>query len=135
MKTLLITGGAGFIGSHVIRRMVINLPDTMILNLDAMTYAGNLENLKDIEDKDNYRFIHGDITDAPFIDKLFEEQEIDGVIHLAAESHVDRSIADPLSFINTNILILLNKIVIIFYIFLKSNFPLFSHFFILCNKI
>ena len=103
MKRILITGGAGFIGSHVIRRMVTNHPDTMILNLDAMTYAGNLENLKDIEDKDNYRFIHGDITDAPFIDKLFDEQEIDGLIHLAAESHVDRSIADPLSFINTNI--------------------------------
>jgi dTDP-glucose 4,6-dehydratase len=103
MKTLLITGGAGFIGSHVIRRMVTKHPDTMILNLDVLTYAGNLENLKDIEDKDNYRFIHGDINDAPFIEKLIKEQKIDGVIHLAAESHVDRSIADPFAFINTNI--------------------------------
>jgi dTDP-glucose 4,6-dehydratase len=103
MKTLLITGGAGFIGSHVIRRMVTKHPDTMILNLDVLTYAGNLENLKDIEDKDNYRFIHGDINDAPFIEKLIKEQKIDGVIHLAAESHVDRSIADPMAFINTNI--------------------------------
>jgi len=103
MKKLLVTGGAGFIGSHVIRRMVTNHPDTHILNLDLLTYAGNLENLKDIETRPNYSFIHGDITDVPFIEKLFEEHEIDGVIHLAAESHVDRSIADPMAFISTNI--------------------------------
>ncbi len=103
MKKLLITGGAGFIGSHVIRRMVTNHPDTHILNLDLLTYAGNLENLKDIENRANYSFVHGDITDVPFIEKVFEEHDIDGVIHLAAESHVDRSIADPMSFISTNI--------------------------------
>jgi dTDP-glucose 4,6-dehydratase len=103
MKTVLITGGAGFIGSHVVRRMVTNHPDTLILNLDQLTYAGNLENLKDIEELSNYRFIHGDITDATFLDKLFIDYQIEGVIHLAAESHVDRSIADPMAFINTNI--------------------------------
>lgn len=104
MKTLLITGGAGFIGSHVIRRMVINNPQTRILNLDQLTYAGNLENLKDIEEAPNYQFIRGDITDTSFLDKLFKDNEIEGVIHLAAESHVDRSIADPMAFINTNII-------------------------------
>jgi dTDP-glucose 4,6-dehydratase len=103
MKKILITGGAGFIGSHVIRRMVTKHPDTHILNLDLLTYAGNLENLKDVEKKDNYSFIHGDITDVPFVEKLFKEQKIDGVIHLAAESHVDRSIANPMAFISTNI--------------------------------
>jgi dTDP-glucose 4,6-dehydratase len=103
MKTILITGGAGFIGSHVVRKMVKNHPDMQILNLDQLTYAGNLENLSDIESSSNYSFIHGDITDIPFLEKLFGEHEIDGVIHLAAESHVDRSIADPMSFINTNI--------------------------------
>jgi len=104
MKTILITGGAGFIGSHVIRRMVTKYPDTHILNLDVLSYAGNLENLKDIEKASNYHFIRGDITDAAFLEKLFGEKSIDGVIHLAAESHVDRSIADPMAFINTNIL-------------------------------
>lgn len=104
MKKILITGGAGFIGSHVIRRMVTNHPDTHILNLDILTYAGNLENLKDVENRANYSFVHGDITDVPFIEKLFKEQDIDGVIHLAAESHVDRSIADPMAFISTNII-------------------------------
>ena len=103
MKIILITGGAGFIGSHVIRRMVINSPETLILNLDPLTYAGNLENLKDIEKQPNYRFIHGDITNVAFLEKLFQDFEIDGVIHLAAESHVDRSIADPMAFISTNI--------------------------------
>jgi len=103
MRTILVTGGAGFIGSHVIRRMVTLHPDSRILNLDQLTYAGNLENLKDVENHDNYTFIRGDITDVPFIEKLFKEYKIDGVIHLAAESHVDRSIADPMAFISTNI--------------------------------
>lgn len=104
MKTILITGGAGFIGSHVIRRMVTRHPDTQILNLDVLSYAGNLENLKDIEKAPNYQFVRGDITDAAKLEKLFSEKQIDGVIHLAAESHVDRSIADPMAFINTNII-------------------------------
>ena len=104
MKTILITGGAGFIGSHVVRLFVEKYPEYHILNLDVLTYAGNLENLKDIEKSPNYEFIKGDITDQPFIDKLFAEQDIHGVIHLAAESHVDRSIEDPLSFIKTNII-------------------------------
>lgn len=103
MKTLLITGGAGFIGSHVVRRMVSRHPDTRVLNLDLLTYAGNLENLKDIENAPNYQFVRGDITQAAFLEKLFQEHRIDGVIHLAAESHVDRSIADPMAFIHTNI--------------------------------
>lgn len=103
MKTILITGGAGFIGSHVIRRMVTNHPDTRILNLDQLTYAGNLENLKDIENASNYKFVRGDICDVAGLEKLFKEEQIDGVIHLAAESHVDRSIADPMAFIHTNI--------------------------------
>ena len=103
MKTILITGGAGFIGSHVVRKMVLDFPDIQIINLDQLTYAGNLENLTDIQDVSNYRFIRGNIVDADFLEKLFQEEEIHGVIHLAAESHVDRSIADPMSFINTNI--------------------------------
>ena len=104
MKTLLITGGAGFIGSHVVRRMVQKYPHYRIVNLDLLTYAGNLENLVDIESASNYEFIKGNITDAEFIGKLFSENEIHGVIHLAAESHVDRSIANPMEFIHTNIL-------------------------------
>lgn len=104
MKTILITGGAGFIGSHVIRRMVTRHPETRILNLDQLTYAGNLENLKDVEKASNYHFVRGDITQAAFLEKLFGEEEIGGVIHLAAESHVDRSIVDPMAFINTNII-------------------------------
>lgn len=110
-KTILITGGAGFIGSHVVRRMITAHPDYKIVNLDALTYAGNLENLKDIEDHQNYIFEHGDISDQKFIDALFKKYSFDGVIHLAAESHVDRSITDPLAFAKTNILgtmILLN---------------------------
>lgn len=103
MRTILITGGAGFIGSHVVRRMVTNHPETRILNLDLLTYAGNLENLKDIENASNYRFIRGDIRDTYLLEKLFSDHPIAGVIHLAAESHVDRSIADPMAFINTNI--------------------------------
>ena len=108
---LLITGGAGFIGSHVVRRFAQNYPNYEIYNLDALTYAGNLENLEDIENASNYTFIKGDITDEAFITNLFSEYKFDSVIHLAAESHVDRSITDPLAFAKTNILgtmILLN---------------------------
>ncbi|TRX72442.1 dTDP-glucose 4,6-dehydratase [Carboxylicivirga sp. M1479] len=104
MKKILITGGAGFIGSHVVRLFVNNYPNYHIYNLDALTYAGNLENLKDLESKPNYSFIKADITDADKMDALFAEHTFDGVIHLAAESHVDRSISDPLAFIKTNIL-------------------------------
>ena len=102
-KTILITGGAGFIGSHVVRRFVKNYHDYQILNLDALTYAGNLENLKDIDALPNYTFVKGDITDIELVNKLFETYPIEGVIHLAAESHVDRSITDPAAFIRTNI--------------------------------
>lgn len=100
---LLITGGAGFIGSHVVRLFVNKYPDYKIVNLDALTYAGNLENLKDIEKAPNYTFERGDITNEKFVDELFAKYQFDGVIHLAAESHVDRSIADPNQFIMTNI--------------------------------
>ncbi len=103
-KTILITGGAGFIGSHVVRRFVTSYPDYRILNLDALTYAGNLENLKDIEDAPNYTFLKADITDAEAINSIFAEYQPDGVIHLAAESHVDRSITDPLAFVQTNVM-------------------------------
>jgi len=103
-KTILITGGAGFIGSHVVRRFVNAYPEYQIINLDKLTYAGNLENLSDVQGKPNYTFIKGDIVDASFIDELFTQHQFDGVIHLAAESHVDRSITDPMAFINTNVL-------------------------------
>ena len=104
MKKILITGGAGFIGCHVVKLFVKKYPDYQIYNLDALTYAGNLENLKDVENADNYQFIKGDITDEQFINDLFSEHGFDAVIHLAAESHVDRSILDPLSFVKTNVL-------------------------------
>ncbi len=102
-KKILITGGAGFIGSHVVRRFVNTYSDYQIVNLDKLTYAGNLENLKDVEQRSNYTFVKGDITDAEFIQKLFHEHHFDGVIHLAAESHVDRSISNPLEFVMTNV--------------------------------
>ncbi|WP_324673470.1 dTDP-glucose 4,6-dehydratase [Hymenobacter sp. GOD-10R] len=101
---IIITGGAGFIGSHVVRLFVTKYPEYQILNLDALTYAGNLENLRDIEQAPNYRFVKGDIADQAFVDELFAREEPDAVIHLAAESHVDRSITDPLAFVKTNVL-------------------------------
>lgn len=103
MKKVIITGGAGFIGSHVVRRFVNSYPDYQIINLDKLTYAGNLANLKDIEHKPNYRFVKGDIVDIDFITQLFNDEQPDAVIHLAAESHVDRSITNPLEFVMTNV--------------------------------
>ncbi len=104
MKKLLITGGAGFIGSHVVRLLVNKYPNYQIFNLDALTYAGNLENIADIQHAPNYSFIKGDIVDADFINDLFDKYQFDGVLHLAAESHVDRSITDPLAFVKTNVI-------------------------------
>ncbi len=103
MRKIIITGGAGFIGSHVVRRFVNRHSDYHVFNLDKLTYAGNLANLTDIEDAPNYTFVKGDITDAPFLRRLFSEHEFYGVIHLAAESHVDRSITDPMAFVQTNV--------------------------------
>lgn len=104
MKNILITGGAGFIGSHVVRRFVKRYPDYTIVNLDKLTYAGNLANLKDIENEPNYRFERADICDYERVSEIFCRYDIDGVIHLAAESHVDRSITDPFCFARTNVL-------------------------------
>lgn len=121
---LLITGGAGFIGSHVVRRFANKYPAYQIFNLDKLTYAGNLENLRDIEDKPNYTFIKGDIADVAFVNKIFEEHNFDSVIHLAAESHVDRSIVSPMDFIMANIVgtvNLLNSAKTV------DNFKLFYH--------
>jgi dTDP-glucose 4,6-dehydratase len=103
MKKIIITGGAGFIGSHVVRRFVKNYPDYTIINLDKLTYAGNLANLVDIEKESNYKFVKGDIVDLEFIRQLFNDEQPDAVIHLAAESHVDRSISNPLEFVMTNV--------------------------------
>ncbi len=103
MKTIIITGGAGFIGSHVVRRFVRNHPQTRIVNLDALTYAGNLENLKDIQDAPNYHFAKVDIRDAAAVEACFATYQPDAIIHLAAESHVDRSISDPMAFVETNV--------------------------------
>ena len=101
---ILITGGAGFIGSHLVRRMIKSYPEYHIFNLDKLTYAGNLENLKDVENATNYKFLKGDIVDEIYISELFKEYNFDRIIHLAAESHVDRSIKDPLAFVRTNII-------------------------------
>jgi len=103
-KSIVITGGAGFIGSHVVRLFVTTYPDYHIINVDALTYAGNLENLKDIEKHPNYTFVKANICDAEAIQKIFNEYQPEGIIHLAAESHVDRSIKDPNAFIQTNVM-------------------------------
>ena len=103
-RSIIITGGAGFIGSHVVRLFVNKYPDYKIINLDKLTYAGNLANLKDIEDKPNYRFVRMDICDFEGVYKLMQDEHVDGIIHLAAESHVDRSIKDPFTFAQTNVM-------------------------------
>ncbi|MBR1851177.1 MAG: dTDP-glucose 4,6-dehydratase [Bacteroidales bacterium] len=103
-RTIIITGGAGFIGSHVVRLLVNKYPDYRIINLDKLTYAGNLENLKDIESRPNYRFVRMDICDFEGVLQLMRQEQVDGIIHLAAESHVDRSIKDPFTFAQTNVM-------------------------------
>ena len=104
MRNILVTGGAGFIGSHLVRLLVNKYPDYHIINIDVLTYAGNLENLKDIENKENYTFVKCDICDVEKVNQFFKKYQIDSVIHLAAESHVDRSIKDPFSFARTNVM-------------------------------
>ncbi|OKL40703.1 dTDP-glucose 4,6-dehydratase [Pontibacter flavimaris] len=101
---ILITGGAGFIGSHVVRLFVTKYPNYQVYNLDKLTYAGNLQNLSDIEERENYTFLKGDIVDADYLEEIFSAYKFDAVIHLAAESHVDRSISDPLAFVQTNVI-------------------------------
>ncbi len=103
-KSILITGGAGFIGSHVVRLLVNKYPDTQFVNLDLLTYAGNLQNIEDVTHKHNYTFVRGDIREAAFLQKLFNKYHFDGIIHLAAESHVDRSIENPSAFVETNVI-------------------------------
>jgi len=103
-RSLLVTGGAGFIGSHVIRRLLDQHPSVQVVNFDALTYAGNLENLRDVEANDRYTFVKGDICDRAHAERVMREHEVDAVIHLAAESHVDRSIANPMAFLETNIM-------------------------------
>ena len=103
-RNIIITGGAGFIGSHVVRLFVNKYPEYHIINLDKLTYAGNLANLKDIEDKPNYTFVKGDICDFELMFKLMNDYQVDGIIHLDAESHVDRSIKDPFTFAQTNVM-------------------------------
>ena len=121
-KNILITGGCGFIGSNLVRHFVNKYPNYLIVNFDALTYAGNLENLKDIEDKENYVFVHGDITDFEKVQKTFEEYNITDVIHLAAESHVDRSIKNPDVFAKTNVIGTLNLLNAA-----KANWLVFPH--------
>ena len=103
-KNIVVTGGAGFIGSHVVRLFVNKYPEYNIINLDKLTYAGNLANLKDIESKPNYKFVKMDICDFDSVLQLLKDENVDGIIHLAAESHVDRSIKDPFTFAKTNVL-------------------------------
>jgi dTDP-glucose 4,6-dehydratase len=126
---IIITGGAGFIGSHVVRLFVTKYPQYKVINLDKLTYSGNLENLKDIEAQPNYKFIKGDINDAVFIQDLFEHEQPDAVIHLAAESHVDRSISNPIEFVMTNVVGTVNLLNAALYQFKKpdSQFKNFYH--------
>lgn len=126
---ILITGGAGFIGSHVVRLFVNTYPNYQIVNLDKLTYAGNLANLSDIENKPNYKFVKGDIVDAKFINELFEKEQFNAVVHLAAESHVDRSITNPLEFVMTNVIGTVNLLNAAKTLFKKENstFKRFYH--------
>ncbi|MFT4644073.1 MAG: dTDP-glucose 4,6-dehydratase [Planctomycetota bacterium] len=126
-KKVLITGGAGFIGSHVVRLFVNKYPNYDIVNLDKLTYAGNLENLTDVENQSNYRFVKGCITDKAFINNLFEKEQFDAVIHLAAESHVDRSITNPLEFVETNVLGTVNLLIAANNIWKDKRDKLFYH--------